>query len=151
MAAILSMLWPASVHAQRRVRARPYRPVAVHAVYGGPFFYHPGFYYPAFAGAGWYGYPWGAWGPWPAYGYYGYYDNTSSARIQDAPREAEVYVDGYYAGRVDEFDGVFQSLRLEEGDYQVEIVLPGYEPLAFDVRITPDHTTTYQGELKRIQ
>ena len=26
---------------------------------------------------------------------------------------------------------------------------PGYEPLAFDVRITPEHTTTYQGELKR--
>jgi hypothetical protein len=27
----------------------------------------------------------------------------------------------------------------------------GYETLDFDVRIAPDHTTTYQGELKRIQ
>jgi hypothetical protein len=79
------------------------------------------------------------------YGNYGY--PIGELRLKVQPRDAQVFIDGSYAGRVDEFDGVFQSLRLEDGDYQVEIVLPGYEPLAFDVRIFPGEKTTYEGDL----
>jgi hypothetical protein len=79
------------------------------------------------------------------YGTYGY--PVGELRLKVHPRDAQVFIDGYYAGRVDEFDGVFQSLRLEEGEYEVEIVLPGYEPLAFDVRILPGEKTTYEGDL----
>ena len=50
-------------------------------------------------------------------------------------------------GHVDDFDGTFQSLRLEEGEYQVEMVLPGFEPLDFDVRITAGQKVTYRGDL----
>ena len=80
-----------------------------------------------------------------SYGSYGY--PVGELRLKVQPRDAQVFIDGYYAGRVDDFDGVFQSLRLEEGEYQVEIVLPGYEPLAFDVRIFPGEKTTYEGDL----
>ena len=80
-----------------------------------------------------------------SYGSYGY--PIGELRLKVHPRDAQVFIDGYYAGRVDDFDGVFQSLRLEEGEYQVEIVLPGYEPLAFDVRIFPGEKTTYEGDL----
>jgi hypothetical protein len=80
-----------------------------------------------------------------SYGTYGY--PVGELRLKVHPRDAQVFIDGSYAGRVDDFDGVFQSLRLEEGEYQVEIVLPGYEPLAFDVRIFPGEKTTYEGEL----
>ena len=79
------------------------------------------------------------------YGTYGY--PTGQLRLKVRPRDAQVFVDGYYAGVVDDFDGVFQSLRLEEGPYSIEIVLPGYEPLAFDVQIIPGEKITYQGEL----
>ena len=79
------------------------------------------------------------------YGSYGY--PTGELRLQVHPREAQVFVDGYYAGTVNDFDGVFQSLRLEEGAYQIQIVLPGYEPLDFDVRILPGEKVTYRGEL----
>ena len=79
------------------------------------------------------------------YGSYGY--PVGELRLRVHPRDAQVFIDGYYAGRVDDFDGVFQSLRLEEGEYQVEIVLPGYEPLAFNVRIFPGEKTTYEGDL----
>jgi hypothetical protein len=79
------------------------------------------------------------------YGSYGY--PVGELRLKVHPRDAQVFIDGYYAGRVDDFDGIFQSLRLEEGEYQVEIVLPGYEPLAFDVRIFPGEKTTYEGDL----
>jgi hypothetical protein len=79
------------------------------------------------------------------YGTYGY--PTGELRLLVRPRDAQVFIDGSYAGTVDDFDGTFQSLRLEEGDYQVELVLPGYEPLDFDVRIVPGEKVTYRGDL----
>jgi hypothetical protein len=90
------------------------------------------------------------WHPYDAYRYgtYGSYGYpVGELRLKVQPRDAQVFIDGSFAGRVDDFDGVFQSLRLEEGEYQVEIVLPGYEPLAFDVRIFPGEKTTYEGDL----
>lgn len=86
------------------------------------------------------------------YDYYGTYSGeygypTGELRLQVRPRDAQVFVDGAYAGTVDQFDGTFQSLRLEGGDYQVEVVLPGYEPLDFDVHITPGEKVTYKGDL----
>ena len=81
------------------------------------------------------------------YGSYGYPTGQLQARRSN-PRDAQVYIDGSYAGLVDDFDGVFQSLRLEAGEYHVEIVLPGFEPLAFDVRILPGEKTTYRGDLR---
>jgi hypothetical protein len=35
------------------------------------------------------------------------------------PEEAAVYVDGFYAGIVDDFDGVFQKLLLPPGDHTI--------------------------------
>ncbi len=106
--------------------------------YGDPYGYYGGYYDP------WYGgYP--SYGPPPTGA-----DEEGSLRLKVKPKEAEVYVDGYYAGIVDEFDGVFQKLPLEKGGHHIEIRAPGYEPLAFDIRITAGHKTTYEGELQKI-
>ena len=35
--------------------------------------------------------------------------------------------------------------------HKVELKADGYEPLQFDVLITPGETTTYKGEMKRIR
>ncbi len=110
----------------------------------GFYYYDPYAWYP-------YGYP--AYGR-PHYGgsYYGgiydsgYYDGE--LRLQVRPVEAEVYVDGYYMGRVDDFDGVFQAMRLTEGAHRVELVAPGFETLAFDVRIEPGRKINYRGDLR---
>ena len=102
-------------------------------------------------GVGYYGYydPWG-WGgydPYPPIGYgYGYGDE-GSLRVKVKPRQAEVYVDGYFAGAVDDYDGTFQRLRLDAGPHRIEVRLDGYEPLEFDVRILPGRTVTYKGEM----
>jgi hypothetical protein len=119
------------------------------------------------AGSGLGYYPW-AWGGLGFGGYYGYYDPgwydpyppvyaggggyvyDGKLRLKVKPREAAVYVDGYYAGRVDDFDGVFQRLKIDAGPHRIEIRLDGYETLAFDVRIDPDRTTTYEGGLRKI-
>jgi hypothetical protein len=78
----------------------------------------------------------------------GYADGA--LRLKVKPREAQVFVDGYYVGIVDEFDGVFQRLHLEPGGHRIEIRAAGFEPLTFDVQIRWDDTTTYEGLLRRL-
>jgi len=102
--------------------------------------YYDPFYYDSYYYGGPYGYGGGYRGA--AYAY-----EFGRLRLDVRPRDAEVYIDGDYVGRVDDFDGRLQGLTLETGGYSVEIVAPGLEPLTFDVRITPGRTTTYRGDL----
>jgi hypothetical protein len=67
------------------------------------------------------------------------------------PREAEVFVDGYYVGRVDDFDGMFQRLELEAGPHRIEIRQPGLPPTSFDVRIIPGDTISYTADLRKLR
>ncbi len=104
---------PSTAEAQRRGRRGA--PVVVIGGYG--YYQH------------WMYDPWYQWGPhgYPPYGYrYGVQDLTASIRIDAEPRQAQVFVDGYYAGIVDDFDGVFQRLRVEPGGRTITIFLEGY-------------------------
>jgi hypothetical protein len=112
-------------------------------------------YYPYGYGAwglGWYYYdPWFWGGYYPGYyggGYYGYAYDLGSIRLKVKPRDAEVFVDGYYVGIVDEFDGTFQQIRVEEGPHVIQIRKEGFRPLEFKVRVLIDHTVTLHGELQ---
>jgi hypothetical protein len=123
-------------------------------VYNNYYYYYPRDRYPYGYGAfglGYFYYDPYVWSPrWYYNGYnygYGYGYAVGEIRLDVRPRHAEVYVDGYYAGIVDDYDGVLQSLRLEEGPYRIEIVAPGYEPLEFDVRIQPGRKIRYRGDL----
>lgn len=129
---------------------RPRDRVYVVPDYWGYRYYDPFYGY----GLGYYYYsPWG-WMPslYGPYGYGGRYAargwNIGSIKLEVKPQDAEVYVDGYYAGIVDDFDGFWQSLSLDSGAYRVEIRKPGYEPLFFDVRVQPDRTITLRGKLR---
>jgi hypothetical protein len=123
--------------------------------YGGYGYYDPWGY--GYGGAGYGGYYGGYYDPWyggyPAYPQSSYTSSSDEGaiRLKIKPREAEVYVDGYYVGVVDDFDGIFQRLHVESGAHRIEVRAKGYETLEFEVRITPEHTTTYTGELKKIQ
>ena len=115
------------------------------------------FYFPGYAFDLHYGYPY-YWGPrWGGYSYWPYnapyyldYEDpyTGYLRLKVKPREAEVYVDGYYVGLVDHFDGVFQRLRLPEGPHQVEIRHPGFRPLELEVLIVARSKVTYEARLE---
>jgi hypothetical protein len=78
-------------------------------------------------------------------------DCEGALRLRVTPNDAQVYVDGQFVGLVDDFDGMFQKLHLTCDAHRIEITADGYEPLVFDARITPDHKTSYQGALRRIQ
>jgi hypothetical protein len=95
-----------------------------------------------------YGYPYGWYDPYVRYGYAHVADAyTGFLRLKVRPRAAEVYVDGYFVGIVNEFDGLFQRLRIEEGPHTVELRHPGYEPLTLDVLIVPGEKVTFEGDM----
>lgn len=111
--------------------------------------------------SGYYGaYYGGYYDPWfdPWYGGYGYYNTPpqgfaygadASLRLKVTPNDAEVYVDGYYVGIVDDFDGIFQRLRVDAGPHRIDIRAPGHETLSFEVQLEPDQTITYRGDMKK--
>ena len=74
-------------------------------------------------------------------------DHFSSVRVQVAPREALVYVDGYAAGIVDDFDGVFQRLQLVPGHHEIVVYLQGYRTLRQNVYLNPRSTHTIKHTL----
>ena len=106
------------------------------------FYYHPyfGFYY----------------GP-----YYGpYYPgagsvalvrfNEGALRLKVRPVDTEVYVNGYYAGVVDDFDGVFQRLYLPRGEHDITLRLRGYESHALPVRVRAGQTIDIVHDMRRL-
>ncbi len=149
-------------HRQARPRhGRGYRS-GYHRHVHRPRFFYPRvygsyFYFPGYAFDLHYGYP-SYWGPrWGGYSYWPYnpayaldYEDpyTGYLRLKVKPREAEVYVDGFYVGLVDHFDGVFQRLRLPEGAHRVEIRHPGFRPLELEVLIVARSKVTYEARLE---
>ena len=69
-----------------------------------------------------------AYGGYPGYG--GYWDASADLRVQVTPRTAEVYVDGYLVGNVDDFDGTFQRVHMPLGEHDVSVYLPGYRTIS---------------------
>ena len=115
------------------------------AVVVGP--YYP--YYPFALGFGW-GY--GPWWPYP-YPYYPYgypSDPDGSLKLEIKPRAAEVYVDGYYAGIVDNFDGTFQRLHTSPGEHEITLYLDGYRTVHQKLYVQPNVTTKLKYEMEKL-
>ena len=113
-------LWPAYASAQ------PARVFVSAGYFARPayFGYSPFFYDSFFYGVGWsqwYPYPYP-----PPYYYERRYD-ISEARLEIKPRNAQVYLDGYYVGVVNDFDGAWQRLDLPSGDHEITVYLQGYQ------------------------
>ena len=115
---------------------------------GGGGGYYPGHpIYPGYPGWGWGGYrpaywsywwPYGSsswgWGsmyggaPWGAGATYTYVQpDRGDVRVFVDPSETRVYVDGYYAGVADDFDGLFQRLHVAPGRHEISLKLAGHK------------------------
>ncbi|NOT44715.1 MAG: hypothetical protein HOP14_08950, partial [Acidobacteria bacterium] len=120
--------WPVGAEAQsRRTRGRSQRQVVV-VPFVGPTI-----------GASWL---YGPFGWYPPYAYWGRWDDSASFRLRVSPRDTEVYVDGYYAGVVDSYDGIFQRLRVNPGAHDVVLYLDGYRSLSRRVYAQPTGSLT---------
>jgi len=136
--------------------------------------YYPGYpSYPGWGGGGYYPGYWGSWWPYGSFGWYGgyyggYYGNpwgwggggtvyhqvqqeSGAVRVLVDPSEARVYVDGYYAGTVDDFDGLFQRLSASSGRHEIALKLEGYKTHRVKVYIAPDSTLKLHYELEKGQ
>jgi hypothetical protein len=138
-----SAILPAEASAQRRVAVR--RPAVRSVVYVSarpyyrPFYYSPFFYggYGGwYSGYGWYPYYWGQ--PYPYRRYYA--DYSGAARLQVQPRDAQVYIDGYFVGTVDDFDGWLQRLHVDPGEHDLAVYRPGYRTYRQQVLFRPGAT-----------
>lgn len=132
---------PSTAEAQRRravpvVRSRPavsvgvYYGPRIYRSYRSPYALYPPYYYSYYSQI------------YPPYGY-GYgrlYDVSGSLRLEVRPRDTQVFVDGYYAGVVDEFDGIFQRLHVEAGDHDIQLYLPGHRSFSQPVYLQPGRT-----------
>lgn len=126
-----------------------------------PALYHPAWYnniaigvgfgygygpYPYYGSPYYFGAPYGPYG-WPYY--YGptAYDISGSVRLQVTQRDAQVFVDGYYAGLVDDFDGTFQRLHAEPGEHEITIHLTGHRAIQQRVYLQPGKTFSIKQDL----
>jgi PEGA domain-containing protein len=104
-----------------------------------------GYFYDPFFGP----YPW-----WPAYAYpypyYPAYDISADLRLLVTPREANVYVDGFYSGIVDDFDGFFQHLPVPPGGHEVVLYLQGYRTVHQTVYASPGSTYKLTYTMERL-
>jgi len=132
-------VWAAPASAQRRGGFRPrvvitggfYRPFGFYDFYDP--WYSPWYQYGPYA-------PWGPYGPYDGPyggGYYRIDELTSSLRLEVSPKAAEVFVDGYRAGIVDDFDGFFQRLRVRPGEHELVLYLDGYRTVRQQVSLRP--------------
>lgn len=86
----------------------------------------------------------------PGYPAYRYAPPESDLKIDVTPKDASVYVDGYFAGKVDQFDGAFQRLHVLPGQHEIVIYLAGYRSLRQQLYLSPSSTRKIEGALERL-
>ena len=128
--------------------------------YGGPYWYgglwwnnpwawYPCGYGPYFCGPWWY-YSW--YGPdWYAGGRYrDGYEPTGSLKFDVKPKRAEVYVDGRYAGLVDDFSGFFNELSVAPGGHTLVLWHEGFRSVTQQVYVQRGSTLRLKYEMVTI-
>ncbi|MFB3853783.1 MAG: PEGA domain-containing protein [Vicinamibacterales bacterium] len=141
-----------------RTTVRPGRVYVVRSYFYRPFYFSRPLFWGPYGwgfGASWYygayGYP-GQWGyPYPYRPLYGPRYRASSVKIQVLPKTAEVFVDGYYAGVVDDFDGTFQSLDLEPGQHEIVVWAPGHRTIRQRVYLQPGRTLRIAEKMQALE
>jgi PEGA domain len=118
-----------------------------HRFGGSRFFFGAGFYDPFYYP---YYYPYGlfpfAYYPYSAYAYGLALD--SNVKVKATPKQAQVFVDGYYAGVSDDFDGAFQRLHVTPGGHVITLYLDGYRTLSRSIYARPGSTVTFADRLE---
>jgi len=92
--------------------------------FNGPF-YGPYCCYSPWVYGGFYGPFWGPFGPYYPASFFSPAPNKGTVKLIHANRDAAVYIDNAYAGKVSEL----KSINIEPGAYDLELRPPGEEPV----------------------
>jgi hypothetical protein len=145
LCAAVFALWPAEARAQHHGHFHSSFVVTAPVYFGYGYGFGYGYYSPFWWGyGGFYPYGWYA----PYYRPTNYELGLGSARLQMKPRDAEVYVDGYIAGLVDDFDGIFQRLDVPAGQHDVTVYREGYKTFTEKVLFRPGATVNIKSDLQ---
>jgi hypothetical protein len=104
-----------------------------------------GYFYDPFFGP----YPWWRRGAYP-HPYYPVYDSRAVVRVIATPKDAAVYVDGFYAGTVHDFNDWFQGLPLPPGGHDIVLFLDGYRTVRDRLYLTPGSTISLRRTMERL-
>lgn len=152
-AALVAALWSDTAFAQGGQPPRGGRPPAPggrpsgpppsprqHPIHRGNVVFVGGYFYDPFFGP----YPW--WSRWsyPYFYYPEFFDDRAVVAIDSKPDKladpARVYVDGFYAGIVEDFDGFFEGLPLSPGGHEIVLYMEGYRTVRYKVYLSPAST-----------
>ena len=138
-----SMVLLASLGASSSVLAQHHHRPRTRIVVSYPYHYGP-YYAPYYAST--FG------DPYPYYRLTPHYRDpyqTSGVRLKVHPNDASVFVDGYYAGTVDDFDGTFQQLDVKPGPREITVKRSGYRTHTFRVYAAPARSIKLAYELEK--
>ena len=100
-----------------------------------------------------YGYGYGDYSGYYPYSYGSSYryrsGNIAQVRTLVEPSKTRVYVDGYYAGVADDFDGLFQRLNVSPGRHDITLKLEGYTSHTLSVYAGRDQTLKLRWDMVR--
>jgi hypothetical protein len=69
---------------------------------------------------------------------------SGGLRLEVAWTAAQVFVDGFYAGTVEDCNRAPSGVVLAAGWHRIELRAPGFATLAANVTIQPERTITYR-------
>src|ERR1700689_522516 len=72
---------------------------------------------------------------------------TSEVKLKVTPERAAVFVDGNFAGYVQQFSGMGRGMLVSPGAHHIKIALAGYQEFDTDVHLLPKQKITIKTEL----
>lgn len=72
---------------------------------------------------------------------------TSEVKLKVTPERAAVFVDGNFAGYVQQFSGMGRGMLVSPGTHRIKIALAGYQEFDTDVNLLPKQKVTIKTDL----
>jgi hypothetical protein len=72
---------------------------------------------------------------------------TSEVKLKVTPERAAVFVDGNFAGYVQQFSGMGRGMLVSPGAHHIKIALAGYQEVDTDVNLLPKQKVTIKTDL----
>ena len=66
------------------------------------------------------------------------------------PKQAQVYMDGFYAGIVDDYNDWYERLYTAPGAHEITVFLDGYRTHTQHAYLTPDHTFKVKFQMEKL-
>jgi hypothetical protein len=72
---------------------------------------------------------------------------TGQIKLEVTPERAAVFVDGHFAGTVNQFRGAGRAMLIAPGNHHIKIALVGYQPFETDVTLVAKQKITVKTDL----